>query len=556
MPPELVVERFTGLELENDSDDGDLSKLTKATNVRFENSGVLASRPGIRFFSRGPDLDSTVWTALDPDPTQQRTFYVGELRMNDGNVYQIFNAEPVADPNGGGQFFWSETLGSNENSVVSSGSPSAGGLYDTFGTGVTKRYGACKTPGAQYNQELFLVSGQKMRILVGGQKEISTVSGMPAAFDGWGAMCTHKDRIWLAPKIVGSSGAVPSRLYFSSPGDANTWPAANFIDVGTGTEDGPITAIAPFQGRLIILKTGGMWILETAGQPASWSLRQFDDRGAVGSIVANHNTGLYWVGVKGMQRFDGAQVEDLSGPIKSIFVNDGVVDSLNSSGCIYEDRFYFWVRKSDGTKKILVYDIFMDAWTEIITGLEGVGYFITSIFARPKKARYLRTFQSGFQTVFTEDFGPPGVLITMTNTGRRPQVFSMIEANTGSDAVMLAIGPPTTYTEYGMSVEVQTMYSDVDEPLQKKRVHRWELEWNGPTTTVVQRDEEGRFKEQVIVGTGSSLVRIGGIGYFRKLSLKFLCTNPGSTKFRFKRIWAKMTVQGRQIKDQVNQYVG
>lgn len=633
MPPQVVIDEFLGLTTFSDPDQGELGNLTKAQNVLFDRADNLESRPGIRFYARGPQVDSSVYGRLavltdsvtsathtvnsaanltiglhvdilaDSNRAvvasniiinnivgttitfntsftttgsgnqsvfvvgsaafRQTTYYVGELRLNDGKVYWAFNSEPVWDPNGGGQFFWGNTVETNQTSTVTSGSTSPGGLSDTFGVSA-KRFGICRTAGAQYNEVLMLPNGMRYRIITGNLDTDGPISGFPVFPDGWGSMATHKDRIFAAPKLIGPSGTTPSRVYFSVLGTSATWNSTNFFDVGPGTEDGAVTQMVSFQGRLIIFKAQGMWILETTGAPTSWSLRMFSDKGCVGRCATVHDTGVYWVGQKGAFVWDGVSFTDIGAPIQDIFDNNNVVDDLNCNSCIHEDKFYVWIRLANGSKKILCFDINLKKWTEIVTPLETINYNIVNLFARPRKAKYIKTTVAGAftQSYYAEDYGPPGVFMTMQTPEDRPQVYSMKEDNVGSDATFLAIGPPTTYTERGMTVDVQTKFSDLTllglRPVlswdSKKRVHLWEMEWQGPSTTITQYDEEGRSKAVVVTGTGQSLVKIGGIGYCRKLSLRFVSTSLSSQKMRLKRIWAKVTVQGNQISNEVNQY--
>lgn len=96
------------------------------------------------------------------------------------------------------------------------------------------------------------------------------VAGLPKCRVG----CIYKDRFWVSPGIVGP-GANPSRLTFSDPGDGDTWPATNFIDVNPG--DGQaITNLLTVDDNLIIFKERSIYVLGYDVNPADAILRQLE----------------------------------------------------------------------------------------------------------------------------------------------------------------------------------------------------------------------------------------------------------------------------------------
>lgn len=66
-----------------------------------------------------------------------------------------------------------------------------------------------------------------------------------------GAAVIHKERMYIVPGIDATSDE--TRLKFSDAGDAETWPASNFVDIGQG--DGTnLVDITIFQDNLILFK--------------------------------------------------------------------------------------------------------------------------------------------------------------------------------------------------------------------------------------------------------------------------------------------------------------
>lgn len=97
----------------------------------------------------------------------------------------------------------------------------------------------------------------------GGYAIIINVDTKPVRYDG--AACAviaaapssilgtfHSDYLFVA-------GDNSARLYWSASGDINTWPAANYIDVGDTLE--PIKALAVLRDSLIIFKSASIWEL-------------------------------------------------------------------------------------------------------------------------------------------------------------------------------------------------------------------------------------------------------------------------------------------------------
>jgi hypothetical protein len=90
---------------------------------------------------------------------------------------------------------------------------------------------------------------------------------------------------------VAGVSALPNRLYFSAIGDADTWPANNFIDVVTNDGD-PITAIQPLGDALIIFKKHQIYALEGASESSFFLRRISPEYGCSGNRAMATNGDL------------------------------------------------------------------------------------------------------------------------------------------------------------------------------------------------------------------------------------------------------------------------
>lgn len=127
-----------------------------------------------------------------------------------------------------------------------------------------------------------------------------------------------KDRMWAW------SG---DKLYYtdvpSTPGSyPETWDsAANFVVVGAAEGTPLIYRALPIRNRILIFTSHGLFTLNAAGTPASWTLSLVDNR-----ISANHHNcateldGLvYFIDINGVWATDGFEVKNISSSIEPIF---------------------------------------------------------------------------------------------------------------------------------------------------------------------------------------------------------------------------------------------
>ena len=179
--------------------------------------------------------------------------------------------------------------------------------------------------GVQYGGAFYFSNGRKW-----DGSALTTVTDYPGNF---GPMAVHNERVWCEAN---------SRLFFSEVGDADTWPALNFIDVEPGVDDS-ILDIVPFKNRLFIFKERTAWILETPGATTSWTLRQWANYRAFQQTAIEYNGVLYWFGAGGVYQTDGITTSRISEPIQDVFDSVHALENVanpytNSYSCVFDNQ--------------------------------------------------------------------------------------------------------------------------------------------------------------------------------------------------------------------------
>jgi len=114
----------------------------------------------------------------------------------------------------------------------------------------------------------------------------------------------YKDTMWLSGVF-----GLPDRVYSSSPGDAETWPSANWIDIRKGDGDS-IRALATDGVYLIVGKRStGVIIYD----PALFYNRVFDYEKGIEShwSVIQHEADIFYLTRRGVARWQGDAPADL-----------------------------------------------------------------------------------------------------------------------------------------------------------------------------------------------------------------------------------------------------
>lgn len=122
-----------------------------------------------------------------------------------------------------------------------------------------------------------------------------------------------KDEVMFAGGVRSGVTNIYNRLHWSNVADAETWDAADFIDIGEQEEEG-ITALAVFGEDLIIFKETSVWVL-SGRSPATYTLYQVTNlygTRAPKSVAQLDDWLVFFDDRNGIVAFDGAGFARLS----------------------------------------------------------------------------------------------------------------------------------------------------------------------------------------------------------------------------------------------------
>ena len=180
-----------------------------------------------------------------------------------------------------------------------------------------------------------------------------------------------------------------SRVWWSDPGNAETWQSTSWIDVDP--DDGSeIQGVSHFADSILIFKDRSIFMLSGTDEN-SFTLYPVDQ--SVGTVcpktIASGANKVFWLDpFQGVYTFDGANVEPISDPIKE-YLLDNIVTSdptvVRHSAFFYNDKYYLsvcWKSANDTSTptRTFVYDTRLGAWTEWSIGfasavvVDGVAY--------------------------------------------------------------------------------------------------------------------------------------------------------------------------------------
>lgn len=127
------------------------------------------------------------------------------------------------------------------------------------------------------------------------------------------------DRLWVADGSKLRYTDVPS-----VPGGApDTWNlGANFRVINGEAGPGKIYKLIPFNTKLLIFTSVGLFTLSVIGSPANWYLRALDESATSNSYQAGfeHNGLVYYITIRGVFVTDGSSTVMLSGAIQNFFL--------------------------------------------------------------------------------------------------------------------------------------------------------------------------------------------------------------------------------------------
>ncbi len=212
-----------------------------------------------------------------------------------------------------------------------------------------------------------------------GSGNVGTLSGTPPV----GNLCVTANNFVFISGVT----ATPSRVFWSSVSDPQTWPSASFIDFRQGDGDS-ITALADLNQNLIISKRRSIGLLYTQSLSISGTVtlgplnQAVNGVGIAGSQCWDHlpDGRIVFLGSNAhVYIFDGSLLMDISDrpyPKTSFQAN---FDSLNinriGNACVqtYSTRHQVWFSVSTGSNstnnQVYVYDYFYDTWMPPFTNI-------------------------------------------------------------------------------------------------------------------------------------------------------------------------------------------
>lgn len=532
MPADIVLRKLAGLVLNSPKGNGEFNELVRADNIMFDQDGLAQCRYGQHFIGNA-SLGETIlelvnifyynyraifvsfeaWYAWDgsaeptPTLTDLSTVAVSAGSRTAGNVVTL--TVPLNHPVKAGNVIEVDLADNTYDGVylVSSVTATTVVYTQSGGPGADAASGAgtlrVERPDQstgnwfdgtswEVNTKLYMGTGIYLEF-VGGSPLIPNwthIAGFPLGGRVWSTMSYHADRMWWASRQDGSA-----KIYFSAPGNPESWPAANFISIGEASNTF-ITEIRSFQNRLYIWTTDDMWVLETPGVPTTWILRRFAHIGCDGKTSIEYNGAMYWVGPTGVYRFDGGGIEKLSEPIEPVFrdrirrlgIGHSYVDWAYVT--VYRDQLIFTLNmETNVDRRVFCYSVIHNAWSEWIFSFqnEAAGLEPWSVFAIPLSLNAIPSPAAGLYMTWRND-AQHGFL-TGINT----------QYDYKADEKGTRTGSPTI-TEYPVSVVVQTKHTDFDDAYYTKRVYNWDLEFEGGDVLVEQIDSRNVIKEKTVYG--------------------------------------------------------
>lgn len=513
MPADITLRRLAGLHTDGPDVEGDTDQLIRAENVIFDNNGLAMARQGLHFREVAPAGENDlVFMGVYALPSADLRIFVTEesyytwdgvtltkrgvitvssgLRGGGTTTLNIPSGHPfavgdsirvdVATASADGVF----TVSAVGATTVSYVNP---GIDEGTGAGtVTLRPRNTSDRGVQYAGKIYFADGKHM-----DGTDLHNTPGQLSAQHA--AMCIHSDRMWFIRRDTQDS-----RLRFSEPGNPESWPAANFLDVGPDTGIYP-RGLRSFQNKLFIFRDSDTWLLETPGIPTTWVLRRFLEISADANGHIEYDGAMYWSALTGVYRFDGSAVEQISDPIQDIFFKRsssdlyGIPYSAYIAG--YRDVLYMglpihnsFYGPDDPFLRILCYHIKLGLWSEIVTPLND------------------ESTSQIYRSLWAEEMGEGGAVEGL-NSGIYMTFFSLTAAFIVGTHDQANILPPDYWgdqaeagTTQDYDVVIQTKYGDFGDPYNMKRCLDWVIEYMGGTVDLEQIDERGASVNTEFVG--------------------------------------------------------
>jgi hypothetical protein len=238
--------------------------------------------------------------------------------------------------------------------------------------------------GIQYADKFYIVRSGSTILSYDGTA-VTALSGSPT-----GTFCyIFKDRLFV---LNTESSSVPSRLYFSSPGDPATWPGTNFIDVQAGDGD-VLTVCFPYQDRLLVFKGRTTHVLYVQSDPSNWVLRIANtENGCLSCYGVQDVIGLLWIATaRGIYKTDGITFEEVSKPIRNVFVGRSAeLTALNKDHAGRWGDLLIWrLRLTSGDYVYYSFNAQNNSWSQlVIAGELTPAYFVEMLTQTPAPGLY------------------------------------------------------------------------------------------------------------------------------------------------------------------------
>lgn len=143
----------------------------------------------------------------------------------------------------------------------------------------------------QYADKVYLVA-RPGSANPGGKWDPSAGFTAVAAIPKGQACAIHKERLFICPGITATTNA--SRLSFSDPGNFDSWPGSNFLDVSQG-DGSNLLDLTVYQDNLLLFKNHSSYVLAYDIRPTDAVLRKISSTiGVPGQYcVANYENQIY-----------------------------------------------------------------------------------------------------------------------------------------------------------------------------------------------------------------------------------------------------------------------
>lgn len=291
------VQGFSGIYLDQDPQFIEDTEMESCINFLIGKNGVLQKRKPVQQFSTLVGSGSVIDTVE----------FVGEL-IRETQTYSFFHDR------GANQCYF--TTGSSTTMVL---------IPELSGQII---WGAC-----QYIKEMFLACESHVFVWTpdGGA---SVITSSPP---GLRQIIILNDRLF---------GMVRSELYWSEPGEPQTWLPDSVLMVNDGDGD-DITCLIPYQGHLVIFKNSSTWALYFADDPLFWILNWLNfDVGCRGPHAAKlYRNVIYVIDRNACWATDTVTYKKISDPIDTFFKDSKMLlvqlDIFSDHVSVYKDWVIF-----------------------------------------------------------------------------------------------------------------------------------------------------------------------------------------------------------------------